>query len=163
MLVRSCTCRQAYRNIFARTWHWIHTHSRLPAPAQSCHFLGYRRHDSIRQSSAIQVDSFALHTGCSQIDLCRALLGWLCPPKPAFLKFTTTKAIREMTFAKQVFQDIVMPLSTLKEQVNTATELFDTFPLLVYPCRVYDHQRGAQGQLRWAVRSLYTSVIKLHL
>lgn len=41
-----------------------------------------------------------------------------------------------------------MPLATLKEQVNTSIDLFDTFPLLVYPCRVYDHKRGAQGQLR---------------
>ncbi|CAI4228273.1 unnamed protein product [Auanema sp. JU1783] len=78
----------------------------------------------------------------------RALMGWLCPPKPAFLKFTTTRVIREMTFAKQVFQDIVMPLDTLADQVNTAVKLFDTYPLLVYPCRVYDHNRGPQGQLR---------------
>uniref|UniRef100_A0AC35G9J2 FAD-binding PCMH-type domain-containing protein n=1 Tax=Panagrolaimus sp. PS1159 TaxID=55785 RepID=A0AC35G9J2_9BILA len=78
----------------------------------------------------------------------RFFLGWLCPPKPAFLKFTTTQAIREMTFAKQVFQDIVMPLNTLKDQVNIAIELFETFPLLVYPCRIYDHHRGSQGQLR---------------
>ncbi|TMS35364.1 hypothetical protein L596_002781 [Steinernema carpocapsae] len=81
--------------------------------------------------------------------LFRLLFGWLCPPKPAFLKFTTTAAIREMTFKKQVFQDIVMPLSSLKDQIDKATELFDTFPLLVYPCRVYDHRRGAQGQLRY--------------
>ncbi|CAL2051676.1 unnamed protein product [Caenorhabditis brenneri] len=79
----------------------------------------------------------------------RAFLGWLCPPKPAFLKFTTTQAVREMTFAKQVFQDIVMPLDTLKDQVDTAVKLFDTYPLLVYPCRIYDHKGGApQGQLR---------------
>lgn len=32
----------------------------------------------------------------------RFFLGWMCPPKPAFLKFTTTQAVREMTFAKQV-------------------------------------------------------------
>uniref|UniRef100_A0A7E4V4U9 Delta(24)-sterol reductase n=1 Tax=Panagrellus redivivus TaxID=6233 RepID=A0A7E4V4U9_PANRE len=78
----------------------------------------------------------------------RALLGWACPPKPAFLKYTTTAAVREMTFSKQVFQDIVMPLNTLADQVNTAIDLFDTFPLLVYPCRIYDHGRGPQGQLR---------------
>ena len=48
----------------------------------------------------------------------------------------------------QVFQDIVMPLDTLADQVNTAEKLFDTYPLLVYPCRIYDHQRGPQGQLR---------------
>ncbi|CAD5217684.1 unnamed protein product [Bursaphelenchus xylophilus] len=86
----------------------------------------------------------------------RFFLGWMCPPKPAFLKFTTTKVVREMTFAKQVFQDIVMPLSTLKEQVNTAIDLFDTYPLLVYPCRIYDHQRGPQGQVRSPPEKLKT-------
>jgi delta24-sterol reductase len=59
-----------------------------------------------------------------------------------------------MTFAKQVFQDIVLPLNKLKEQVNTAIELFDTFPLLVYPCRIYDHNRKAQGQLRCPQKEL---------
>ncbi|KAK0395646.1 hypothetical protein QR680_001372 [Steinernema hermaphroditum] len=78
----------------------------------------------------------------------RLLFGWLCPPKPAFLKFTTTQLVRQMTFKKQVFQDIVMPLATLKDQVDKATKLFDTFPLLVYPCRIYNHERGPQGQLR---------------
>ncbi|KAF8363746.1 hypothetical protein PRIPAC_90669, partial [Pristionchus pacificus] len=78
----------------------------------------------------------------------RLFFGWLCPPKPAFLKFTTTPLIREWTFAKQVFQDIVLPLDTLKDQVEEATRLFDRWPLLVYPCRIYDHKRGAQGQLR---------------
>lgn len=79
--------------------------------------------------------------------LFRLLLGWLLPPKPAFLKFTTTPGIRALTFAKQVFQDIVLPLSELEKQVDKSEELFDSYPLLVYPCRVYD--RGPRsGQLR---------------
>ncbi|XP_052132022.1 diminuto-like protein [Frankliniella occidentalis] len=79
--------------------------------------------------------------------LFRALLGWLLPPKPAFLKFTTTPGIRALTFAKQVFQDIVLPVEELEQQVDTSELLFDSYPLLVYPCRVYD--RGPRsGQLR---------------
>lgn len=69
----------------------------------------------------------------------RFFFGWLLPPKPAFLKFTTTPGIRAYTFVKQVFQDIVLPLNRLKDQIDTAERLFETFPLLVYPCRVYDH------------------------
>ena len=38
-------------------------------------------------------------------------LGWMLPPKPAFMKFTTTPVIRAMTFTKQVFQDIVLPIN----------------------------------------------------
>ncbi|KAJ2948761.1 hypothetical protein O0L34_g8021 [Tuta absoluta] len=69
----------------------------------------------------------------------RFLFGWLLPPKPAFLKFTTTPGVRAYTFTKQVFQDIVLPINELEKQIDVATELFDKYPLLVYPCKVIDH------------------------
>lgn len=79
--------------------------------------------------------------------LFRILFGWLLPPKPAFLKFTTTPGIRSFTFTKQVFQDIVLPIRKLEEQIDISDKLFDTYPLLVYPCKIYDH--GAKsGQLK---------------
>ncbi|KAJ8939646.1 hypothetical protein NQ314_011066 [Rhamnusium bicolor] len=79
--------------------------------------------------------------------LFRLIFGWLLPPKPAFLKFTTTPGIRAFTFTKQVFQDIVLPIRKLEEQIETSEKLFDTYPLLVYPCRVYDHGPNS-GQLK---------------
>lgn len=77
----------------------------------------------------------------------RTLFGWLLPPKPAFLKFTTTPGVREYTFTKQVFQDIVLPIKELEKQVEIAAELFDKYPLLVYPCKVIDHGPSS-GQLK---------------
>ncbi|XP_022911645.2 delta(24)-sterol reductase-like [Onthophagus taurus] len=71
--------------------------------------------------------------------LFRLFFGWLLPPKPAFLKFTTTPGIRTFTFTNQVFQDIVLPINELENQIATSEKLFNTYPLLVYPCRVYDH------------------------
>ncbi|PAA94059.1 hypothetical protein BOX15_Mlig017234g1 [Macrostomum lignano] len=78
----------------------------------------------------------------------RLFLGWLCPPKPAFLKFTTTPGIRAMTFSKQVFQDIVLPMTVLEESIDLSEKLFDTYPVLIYPCRIYDHGPSNRGQLR---------------
>ncbi|XP_069361481.1 delta(24)-sterol reductase-like [Maniola hyperantus] len=77
----------------------------------------------------------------------RTLFGWLLPPKPAFLKFTTTPGVRAYTFTKQVFQDIVLPLQELEKQIAVASELFEKFPLLVYPCKIIDHG-PMSGQLR---------------
>jgi len=35
----------------------------------------------------------------------------------------------------------------LEKQIDVAEEIFNTYPILVYPCRIYDH--GAHtGQLR---------------
>ena len=78
--------------------------------------------------------------------LFRALLGWMMPPKIAFIKFSTTAAVRKMTFTLQVFQDIVLPTSAMAAAVNKVDALFDMYPLLIYPSRVYDH--GGRGQLR---------------
>lgn len=79
--------------------------------------------------------------------LFRNLFGWLLPPKPAFLKFTTTPGVRAYTFTKQVFQDIVLPIQELEKQIDVASELFEKFPLLVYPCKIIDHGPSS-GQLR---------------
>merc|ERR1719422_2457675 len=46
---------------------------------------------------------------------------------------------------KQVFQDIVLPINKLEEQIDVSERLFDTYPILVYPCRIYD---SGLGQLR---------------
>ena len=71
----------------------------------------------------------------------------MLPPKPAFLKFTTTPGVRAMTFTKQVFQDIVLPINQLERQIDVSEELFDAYPILVYPCRIYDRGQHT-GQLR---------------
>merc|ERR1711993_126869 len=60
---------------------------------------------------------------------------------------TTTPTVRALTFTKQVFQDIVLPINKLEEQIDVSENLFDTYPILVYPCRIYDHGQHT-GQLR---------------
>ena len=77
----------------------------------------------------------------------RALMGWLMPPRIAFIKWSTTPAVREMTFTKQVFQDIVLPMSAMSRAIDLSHRLFEMYPVLLYPSRIYDH--GAhQGLLR---------------
>ena len=48
------------------------------------------------------------------------LLGWMLPPKPAFMKLTTTPVVRALTFTKQVFQDIVLPINKLERFLRSA-------------------------------------------
>lgn len=79
--------------------------------------------------------------------LFRYLFGWLLPPKPAFLKWTTTPGVRAYTFTKQVFQDIVLPIQELERQIEIASVLFEKFPLLIYPCKIIDHG-PMSGQLK---------------
>jgi delta24-sterol reductase len=77
----------------------------------------------------------------------RWLLGWLMPPRISFIKWSTTPAVREFTFTKQVFQDIVLPMSAMSRAIDRSHRLFEMYPVLLYPCRIYDH--GAHsGQLR---------------
>ena len=65
------------------------------------------------------------------------LLGWMLPPKPAFMKLTTTPAVRAMTFTKQVFQDIVLPINKLEDQINKVSPLAcNQSPQVIVLCRV---------------------------
>ena len=58
----------------------------------------------------------------------------------------------------QVFQDIVLPMNQLEEQIDVCEELFDLYPVLIYPCRVYNH-----GPHRWVAWSIHVSPFLLTL
>ena len=46
------------------------------------------------------------------------------------------------------FSNIISPFfCRLEEQIDVSEKLFDTYPILVYPCRIYDHGQHT-GQLR---------------
>ena len=38
-------------------------------------------------------------------------------------------------------------MNILEKQIDVSEEIFNTYPILVYPCRIYDHGPHA-GQLR---------------
>jgi delta24-sterol reductase len=77
----------------------------------------------------------------------RWLAGWLMPPRISLIKFSTTPAVRKFTFTKQVFQDIVLPMSAMTRALELTEEIFGITPVLLYPSRIYDHG-DAGGQLR---------------
>eukprot|EP00946_MAST-07B_sp_MAST-7B-sp1_P001884 g1884.t1 len=77
----------------------------------------------------------------------RYLLGWLNPPKVTFLKLPATPEIRKEMMVERVYQDIVLPLHTLESAIELAGSLFEIWPILIYPSRIYDHGSAArQGQ-----------------
>ena len=77
----------------------------------------------------------------------RFLIGWMYPPNIAFLKLSTPKSLRKIAISKQIYQDIVLPMTALRDAINLSHEIFSIYPLLVYPCRIYDHG-NSNGQLR---------------
>ncbi|GHF53259.1 FAD-linked oxidase [Streptomyces mashuensis] len=56
--------------------------------------------------------------------LFRYPLGWLMPPKVAFLKRTETPGIRRMYLRNTVTQEALVPLRTLPEAIGTCREAF---------------------------------------
>ena len=81
--------------------------------------------------------------------LFRLLLGWMLPPKVTFLKLPTTPELRNEMAYRRVYQDIVLPIRTMEEAVDKAGALFDIWPILIYPSRIYDHSaKGCRGVFR---------------
>jgi Delta24-sterol reductase len=79
--------------------------------------------------------------------LYRWLFGWMGAPKVALLKKTMTQGVRDRLIHKHVAQDLLIPLRDLPDAVRLSHRLFETYPLLVFPIRVYDHGPH-QGLLR---------------
>jgi len=77
----------------------------------------------------------------------RWFLGWLGAPKISFIKLASTPGMRRSTAEMHVIQDIILPIGALKESVLISHELFEVYPLLIYPIRIYDYGKY-QGFLR---------------
>ena len=69
----------------------------------------------------------------------RYTMGWMLPPNMTFLKGTRPDAERENTIRKQVWQEYAFPAEHFEEIVAHAHDAFEIYPLLAYPCRVFDH------------------------
>ncbi|PRQ05323.1 FAD binding domain protein [Enhygromyxa salina] len=124
---------------------WFYTHVRQYLRGEGDEYIPLRHYLLRHNRSIFWVVEHMIPGGNHPVF--RALLGWMMPPKIAFLKFSTTPAVRKMTFTKQVFQDITLPMSAMAQAVNRSDELFDIYPILLYPCRIYDRGPGS-GQLR---------------
>lgn len=132
---------------------WFYKHVETFSGAQGDEYIPLRHYLMRHNRSIFWVVADMIPSG--NHPLFRALLGWMMPPKIAFLKFSTTPAVRRMTFTLQVFQDIVLPMSAMSRAIDKAHELFEMYPILLYPSRIYDHSHDlqittgdAQGQLR---------------
>lgn len=129
--------------LWFKPWFYKHVERFLAGPGEEYvplwHYL--MRHNRSIFWVAADMIPFGNHP------LFRWLLGWMMPPRIAFLKFSATPAVRRMTFTMQVFQDIVLPMSAMARAIDLSHEIFGMYPLLLYPCRIYDHGE-LQGQLR---------------
>jgi delta24-sterol reductase len=128
-----------------KPWFYTHVREYLGAEHEGEEYIPLRHYLLRHNRSIFWVVEHMIPGG--NHPLFRAALGWMMPPKIAFLKFSTTPAVRKMTFTLQVFQDITLPMSAMADAVNKTDELFDMYPILLYPCRIYDRGPGS-GQLR---------------
>ncbi|MGD8607831.1 MAG: FAD-binding oxidoreductase [Myxococcales bacterium] len=69
----------------------------------------------------------------------RYTMGWMLPPNTTFLKGTRPQSERENTIRKQVWQEFAFPADHFAEMVDHVDRELGIYPLLAYPCRVFDH------------------------
>ncbi|KAK4319169.1 hypothetical protein Pmani_009871 [Petrolisthes manimaculis] len=66
----------------------------------------------------------------------RYLLGWLVPPKVSLLKLTQGKAVKELYEKNHFIQDMLVPLTSLKDAINVFEEEVNIYPLWLCPFKV---------------------------
>lgn len=70
--------------------------------------------------------------------LYRLFWGWMGPPEVSLLKLFQGPVVREAAYHAHVVQESICPLRHLQTGIRKFAEWFDTYPLLVFPVRVYD-------------------------
>lgn len=68
----------------------------------------------------------------------RLLLGWLLPPKVAFLKLIQPEAMRLWYENMHVIQDMLVPVTTLAASLGVFRKHYDLYPLWVCPMKLMD-------------------------
>jgi len=71
--------------------------------------------------------------------LFRALLGWALPPNIELLKFTETETTRRLSETHQILQDMLMPVSQLKDSLAYFDDHCDVYPLWLSPMAIPDN------------------------
>ncbi|ULT80655.1 hypothetical protein L3Y34_010898 [Caenorhabditis briggsae] len=86
----------------------------------------------------------------------RYLMGWLCPPKIAFLKATTPNVLRKLYDRSHVLQDMLIPLENLEECVTLFDEEVEIYPLWL--CPFYLKYQPGLMRLKNATSKMYVDV-----
>uniref|UniRef100_A0A2C9JYD9 Delta(24)-sterol reductase n=1 Tax=Biomphalaria glabrata TaxID=6526 RepID=A0A2C9JYD9_BIOGL len=71
----------------------------------------------------------------------RYLFGWMVPPKISLLKLTQGETVKEMYEKYQVFQDMLVPVSTLADSLDFFHQELNLYPLWLCPFKLF-HQPG---------------------
>lgn len=71
----------------------------------------------------------------------RGLLGWALPPRIELLKYTETETTRRLREKFHVVQDMLMPISHLKQSIEYFNDHFNLYPLWLSPMAIFDNDR----------------------
>ena len=127
----------AKRNAIGRwfkPWFYKHCESMLERGVQSeCMPLRhyYHRHTRSLFWEGELIIPFGNHP------LFRYLLGWMMPPKIAFLKLTQGDRIRRYYEDRHVVQEILVPLVNLRDTLEFLHRRFECYPVWLCPHRLY--------------------------
>jgi delta24-sterol reductase len=71
--------------------------------------------------------------------LFRYLLGWMMPPKIAFLRLTQGERLKRYYDQKHVIQDALVPIEHLEKTLSCFDEIFEAYPVWLCPMRLFRH------------------------
>jgi delta24-sterol reductase len=73
----------------------------------------------------------------------RYLMGWALPPHVALLKYFETETIKDLREQRHVVQDMLMPISKLRDSLVYFDTHYSVYPLWLSPMCIYTNELGA--------------------
>jgi delta24-sterol reductase len=72
--------------------------------------------------------------------LFRYLLGWLMPPKVSLMRLVQTEAIRKYRDARNVVQDVLIPIRSLRDCLEMMQREFEAYPVWLCAHKTFRHE-----------------------
>lgn len=123
-----------------KSWFFIHARNIVSKSYEAVEFIPlhhyYHRHSRSLFWELQDIVPFGNNV------LFRLLLGWLMPVKVSLLKLTQTKAIKKLYENNHIIQDIMVPVTTMKQCIDTIDDLTQLYPLWLCPFKLSQNDRG---------------------
>ncbi|MGQ3012088.1 MAG: FAD-binding oxidoreductase [Flavobacteriales bacterium] len=125
---------------YYKPWFYKHVETFMESGLSAVEYIPlrhyYHRHTRSLFWEMAEIIPFGNHP------LFRALLGWALPPGISLMKYTETATTRRLREQYHVVQDMLMPVSLLKESLEHFHENYNLYPLWLSPMAIYDNESG---------------------
>lgn len=124
--------------LWYKPWFYSHIQKMLKKDALSIEYIPLRHYYHRHTRPLFWMMHHVIPAG--NHPLYRFFFGWAIPPQMSLMKYFETETTRQLREKNAVTQDMLVPMSSLKDSLNHFHENYNMYPLWLCPMAVYEQK-----------------------